>query len=427
MKQIDESVTIINNNKDNRDNEERVVVPALLKKNSVSLKSFFKNFLVLNPSVSLKIESDRVVVEDKLSLKRIIAFLMYKFGNNLDLNFIDVSKLTDFRKVFNGRMRIRVDKNSKEKEIVLNRFNGWIDEWNTISAKSMKSMFKDSVFNRHNLNFDVRNVEEMDSMFENALFDKEINFLNSINLKSATKMFANKKISSKIKINFSQLKQGQKIFKKCYFKDIDLLKDSIFHFQNKNIGIQRIFADIKIDKGNQKHSQKEKQSDEEYFILTKVTKFIEDNFRFFDKNENSMRVLSYEEMANCFVFNFMRNIVKGKIVDGLSEKATIYYLNKILSDNLLCNSFFMKLEKLEKRYTSDLLNERNESLVKEENKIKENDVRNIFFRILSKNNLQSQSIEKTRFLEKYKAWFVTSSGFNCVNNVGNEKEGVIKI
>ena len=98
-------------------------------------------------------ESDYTVQpKTKDELKRIIRNTIEEKGYNCDLNFIDVSKITDMSFLFST-----------------SKFNGDISKWDVSKVKNMDSMFYNaSSFNGDIDNWNVSKVENMKTMFKNS-------------------------------------------------------------------------------------------------------------------------------------------------------------------------------------------------------------------------------------------------------------------
>jgi len=69
--------------------------------------------------------------KDKKELQKIIKSQIYKYGNAVDLNNIDTSKITDMSDLF-----------------LKSKFNGNISNWDVSNVINMSYMFYKSIFNR---------------------------------------------------------------------------------------------------------------------------------------------------------------------------------------------------------------------------------------------------------------------------------------
>ena len=114
-------------------------------------------------SVHAKIvqNSEPVQPKDDKELKEIIKNTIEKYGSNCDLNFIDVSLVTDMNFLF-------------EKST----FNGDISKWDVSNVTNMSGMFSSSQFNGDISQWDVSNVESMDYMFIESQFNGDISKWN---------------------------------------------------------------------------------------------------------------------------------------------------------------------------------------------------------------------------------------------------------
>lgn len=107
----------------------------------------------------------KVIAKDKDHLKQLIEKNIKHFGVTCNLNYIDVSGVTDMACLF---------KDSK--------FDGDISCWDVSNVTDMFCMFESSKFNGDISNWDVLNVTNMYSMFEYSSFNGDINNWNVSNV-----------------------------------------------------------------------------------------------------------------------------------------------------------------------------------------------------------------------------------------------------
>jgi surface protein len=85
------------------------------------------------------------------NIKRIVHEEIKLYGYTRDLNYLDVSNVTDMSGLFEDLP-----------------FNGNISKWNVSRVKNMNSMFRNSGFNNDISNWDVSNVTDMSDIFYGA-------------------------------------------------------------------------------------------------------------------------------------------------------------------------------------------------------------------------------------------------------------------
>ena len=118
----------------------------------------------------------KIFVKDIFSLVDVIKEEINKKGPTCDLNFIDVSQLTDLSRLFSCD--------------ALRNFNGDISKWNVSNVRDMSYMFADSVFNGDISNWDVSNVKNMNSMFRGSKFNGRVDSWDVSNVKDMSAMFS---------------------------------------------------------------------------------------------------------------------------------------------------------------------------------------------------------------------------------------------
>ena len=104
------------------------------------------------------------------------------FGNSVNLNWIDVSEVTDMCWVFSRTA-----------------FNGDISNWNVSNVKDMSWMFKESTFNGDISNWDVSNVTSMTEMFYESNFNRDISGWDVSNVTKVYNIFKKCAILDKYK------------------------------------------------------------------------------------------------------------------------------------------------------------------------------------------------------------------------------------
>ena len=127
-------------------------------------------------------------VADKKELECMIDYFTGQFGYGCNLNWIDVSDITDMSGLFkcwdpdNDRYRFNGDISLWDVGNVTNmqnmfcgsHFNGDISSWNTSNVTNMQGMFKNSRFNGDISKWNISNVTNMKHMFSFGLFTGDI-------------------------------------------------------------------------------------------------------------------------------------------------------------------------------------------------------------------------------------------------------------
>ena len=125
------------------------------------------------------VKSEKPSTKDELT--SIIENRMRKYGNECDLNDIDISLITDMTHLFFG-----------------SEFNGNISKWDTSHVTDMSYMFAWSSFNRDISEWDVSNVISMNCMFTHAEFNQPIGDWDVKNVRNMSWMFSESKFNQDI-------------------------------------------------------------------------------------------------------------------------------------------------------------------------------------------------------------------------------------
>ena len=141
-----------------------------------TLKSYIKDTYVTE-GVFKNIGAEVVTVKTRNELSKLIEKTMKEKGPNCDLNFIDVSKITDMSDLF-----------------VKSDFNGDISGWNVSGVKDMALMFLDSSFNQDISGWYVSNVKDMSRMFDGSKFTGDISKWDVSGVKDMIGMFEKSKL-----------------------------------------------------------------------------------------------------------------------------------------------------------------------------------------------------------------------------------------
>lgn len=120
------------------------------------------------------------VIATNETIRDLVRETIEKYGPDCDLNFIDVSQVTDMSWLFNSSPftgNISGWDVSKVKDMSYmfahSAFNGDIGGWNVSNVTNMTCMFHDSKFNGDISRWDVGKVTNMYAMFEGTPLERE--------------------------------------------------------------------------------------------------------------------------------------------------------------------------------------------------------------------------------------------------------------
>ena len=111
-------------------------------------------------------------VSDHDELQELISYFIKQFDNECNLNWINVSNVTDMNHMFDS-----------------SKFNGDISQWDVCNVTDMNSMFTQSKFNEDISQWDVSNVTDMSWMFAYSKFNKDISQWDVSNVTDIHDMF----------------------------------------------------------------------------------------------------------------------------------------------------------------------------------------------------------------------------------------------
>ena len=126
----------------------------------------------MTPAVTSAPFPKTIIAIDKSHLELLIRQNQEKYTNACDLNHIDVSRVTDMKKLFAHSF-----------------FTGDISSWDVSSVTDMDRMFSGSVFNGNIAGWDVSNVRCMNNMFSASHFNGDVSHWNTSSVESMDRMF----------------------------------------------------------------------------------------------------------------------------------------------------------------------------------------------------------------------------------------------
>ena len=150
----------------------------------------------------------RTIVNTKDELLDLMCNTISREGPDCDLNWIDVSNITDMSNLcgeyetrnFNGDISEWDVSNVTNMASMFenSKFNGDISEWDVSNVTNMQYMFANSNFNGDISEWDVSNVIDMEGMFERSVFNGDISNWNISNVRNMVSMFAGSRFHQNI-------------------------------------------------------------------------------------------------------------------------------------------------------------------------------------------------------------------------------------
>jgi surface protein len=165
-----------------------------------------------------------IKVDSREELKDLILRAKKLFGYNCNLNWIDVSNVTDMSYLFSGSDDACTAFDIVEEDLLENNndfdtFNGDISKWDVSNVTDMSFMFYKSYFNGDISNWNVSNVTDMSGMFKFCDFNGDISKWNVSNVTNMEQMFNHSKFNGDINNwNISNVTTMREMF---YFSDFN--------------------------------------------------------------------------------------------------------------------------------------------------------------------------------------------------------------
>lgn len=174
-----------------------------------------KNMPVFEPKPVVK-DGKKIYFATNKNINKLVINAIKKEGPKVDLNFIDVSLVTDMSGLFSFFSR---------QEELATSFDGDISEWDVSNVIEMSSMFAGSKFNGDLSKWNVSNVKQMYSMFSRSRFNGDISKWDVSKVESMDEMFAGSQFNGDISgWNVAHVKSHDKFAEKGALEEKNMPK-----------------------------------------------------------------------------------------------------------------------------------------------------------------------------------------------------------
>ena len=231
------------------------IIERIKNKEAVS-KQEYDTFLIY-----LKYNSNRLrkyQVKDKAELHQFISHIVYKIDPCANLNWLDVSNITNMNGIFhdmpfNGDIsewdvsNVKDMANMFDSCIQFTGINTDLSKWDVSSVENMNAMFSTCSFNGINndlANWNVSKVKDMGNMFAYSTFDSDISNWDVSHVKYMDSMFQYSIFNQPIgNWDVSGIEDSTYMFFKATKFNQDLTKWDIKHLSNNTFK----FSEIDLD------------------------------------------------------------------------------------------------------------------------------------------------------------------------------------
>ena len=139
---------------------------------------------------------EAVVIRNRIHLEEAIGQRIAEYGNEADLNDLDISMIRDLSQLFensdfNGDISGWDVSNVRDMSWMFSnaKFDGDISGWDVSGATTMSRMFQGAEFDGDISGWDVSNVRDMSWMFYSAKFNGDISVWDVSNVRDMSRMF----------------------------------------------------------------------------------------------------------------------------------------------------------------------------------------------------------------------------------------------